>query len=340
MDTAALKTATLDECVDRFNLFRDEVFEKEEAWYSMRAEENHLLFGCFDDRRPRMCKETEEKRYFKCFYDSFKHREDRFYKSLLVKVIEKESAERVILNEHEHEEFYAICRHAGDILGVPEWSRFHCTSLPVPEAEDRGRRIIKGEYFAMFLEAVSILEVLHRRTIMFSEEPVARNIIAGAEVHDWIESRRQQVERERLEELAADAKERQRRLAYHNWKRQQAYQVFLFEQSEQEERMDTERLQRLHAGILAQAFHAEHKEARYQQLRYEMRQRQVPVECSRDLMAKEATERSAVMLLQRDYFRTLQAEEVKSFLWTRRNMMMNHVMDRERGGGEYVYTFM
>ncbi|RNF06161.1 uncharacterized protein Tco025E_07642 [Trypanosoma conorhini] len=323
---------SFDEHHHRFDILRGHLAENDDFWYLMRAEENRVLYGGNVEQKPRAAPSAPPRRYFNCFYDSFKQREGEFCRKLLKEVLQKEWAERDRLNEYERDEFYGISRFAGRVLGVPEWSRLHCVSLPLMESEEFGRRMIVSEFFAMLLEAVSLFEVLHRRTIVFAEEPLARKPIEGEEVHEWVESRRLQVERERREALALEAGERQRNLAYFSWKQQQAYQVFLFEQSEQEERMDVERLQRFHAGVLAQHFHKEHKEARYHQLKYQMRQRLLPVELTRTIVGDEVTERSAIMLLQHDRFCALQAEEVKSYLWTRRNALLNELVDRERGG--------
>ncbi|KAH9589282.1 hypothetical protein LSM04_005625 [Trypanosoma melophagium] len=332
MELVAPKTVALDESVDRFQVLRDRLFDVGDTWYSMRAEENHLLYGSSVTGKPKEVHKPPERRFFKCFYDSFKERDDRYHLSLLGDVIATESLERATLKSYESEEFSSITRYAGEVMRVPQWCRFYFTKLPIFEAEEMERRMIKREFYAMLMEAVSILEVLHRRVILFTEEPAARSDIASTETHEWIECRRQQVERERQEELAEHARERQRGLLYHDWKKKQEYQIFLFEQSEQEERMDVERLQRLHIGTVAQLFHAELKEARYHQLKYQLRQRLLDPQLSRNIMAEEATERSSIMLLQRDQFRTLEAEEVKSFLWTRRKMMINDDVQSERCG--------
>ncbi|ORC92582.1 uncharacterized protein TM35_000033350 [Trypanosoma theileri] len=332
MELEATTTATMEESVDRFQMVRDRLFDVDYTWYTMRAEENHLLYGSSLTRRPIDRYKPPERKFFKCFYDSFRERDDKYHLSLLYDVIAKESLERATLRSYESEEFSSIARHAGEVMRVPQWCRFYFNKLPVIEAEEMERRMIKSEFYSMYLEAVTVLEILHRRVILFTEEPAARNSIVAAETHDWIECRRQQVERERQEELEENARERKRLLLYHDWKKKQEYQIFLFEQSEQEERMDVERLQRLHIGTWAQLFHAELKEARYHQLKYQLRQRLLNAECSRNIMAEEATERSSIMLLQKDQFRTLEAEEVKSFLWTRRHMMVNEAVEGERCG--------
>ncbi|EKG02835.1 hypothetical protein TCSYLVIO_006128 [Trypanosoma cruzi] len=331
---------TSDEALHRFDLLRQHLFEEDDTWYAMRAEENRLLYGGTVGRKPKATASIPQRRYFNCFYDSFKQRDDKFNLNILREVLQKEWAEREKLNEYEEEEFYATCRCAGNALGVTAWSRRYRTSLPLVEAEEFGRRMIVTEFFAMLLEAVFILEGLHRRTISFLWEPLARKAIEGDEVHKWVESRRCQVERERREESMFEAGERQRELAYHNWKRQQAYQVYLFEKSEEEERMDVERLQRFYVGIISQIFRKEHMEAQYHQLRYQMRKRLLSAELSRHIIGNEATERSNIMVLQHEQFCTLQAEEVKSFLWTRRNTMLNELVDRERGGEGCVYAYM
>ncbi|RNF07492.1 hypothetical protein TraAM80_03348 [Trypanosoma rangeli] len=331
---------SLDEYQQRFDLLRGHLVENDGDWYFMRAQENRLLYGGEVKHKPTAASSALQRRYFNCFYDSFRQRNGEFYRNLLNEVMQKEWAERGRLNEYEEEEFYGICRSAGNVLGVAEWGGLYYTSLPPLESEEFGRRMIISKFFAMLLEAVSLLEVLHRRTIVFAEEPPARKLIEGEEVHEWVESRRLQVERERQEEMALEAGERQRYLAYCGWKQQQAYQVFLFGQSEQEERMDVERLQRFHAGVIAHHFYKEHKEARYHQLRYQMRQRLLPAALARGIVGDEVKERSVILLLQRDRYSALQAEEVKSYLWTKRNALLNELVDRERGGKGCVYTYM
>lgn len=329
---ATLGAVLLDESVYRFDLLSDQLLAVDGVWYSMRASENRVLYGDSAGRRARVAEETPRRRYFNCFYGSFKKKDDTFYANLLAEVLQQEFAERVRLNKHQHEEFCAICRYAGNTLGVHEWIYFYCTSLPITKMEELGRRMIQSEFWAMLLEAVCVLEVLHRRTVMFVEEPTGRRKIGCQEVPDWIECRRRQVERERREELArSEEGDGHRPLDHFNWRRQQAYQVFLFEQSEQKERIDVERLQGFHAGVIAKLFFREHREARYHQLKYELRQRLLPAELSRDLVAQEATARSALMLMQHDHFHALQADEVKSYLWTKRNAMLNEDVERRRG---------
>ncbi|KAG8343633.1 hypothetical protein ERJ75_000946000 [Trypanosoma vivax] len=327
------ENAGLDESADRFQLMCKRLCEYDDAWYLMRASENRILFADSSSKVSRKPREEEERRYFECFYESFKGYGNRYYDSLLRDILEAENSERSRVVDCQMHEFRAICTCASVSLGIPSLARIYFASLHPLEGEEVERRVIESDCFQMFIEATVLLECLHRRNIVLTYEPDAREAIQSNEAKSWIQAHKKQVDRETEEERLKAEREKTYEVAFHAWRQQQDYQVFLFAHTEYEERLDVEKMQRFYIGEIAKLYYSELKQARYHQLKHELSQRALPADLCRCVISEEVMARSNLMLAQRDGFITLMGEESKSFHRTRRHILMNDVMSRERSGG-------
>ncbi|SCU66522.1 uncharacterized protein TEOVI_000823500 [Trypanosoma equiperdum] len=335
-EAVAAGEVNLDESVDRFDLVCKRLLEYDDAWYTMRVEENHLLFGDEDSTENRRKRAADERRYFKCFYDSFKGRDSKYIVALIGEVLTHEATERANLKEYEFVEFLAICNSAASVLGFESVYQVYFSSIHPIEAEEVERRVIESEYYDMLIEITFTLECLHRRVIMFVEEPAGMKVFEDGETRDWIKAHKKQVERERREEEIRMKKAEEAAALRLVWRQREANQIFAFMETEQKERSDIEGLQGLHFRHIASRQFTEVREARYHQKKYELLQRLLSAEASRSLAAEETTGRINLMLQQRDYHLALAADCAMSFYSTRRNVLMNELMTKERYGTEHT----
>ncbi|GET87478.1 hypothetical protein, conserved [Leishmania tarentolae] len=209
----------------------------------------------------------------------------------------------------------ATLRDAGPVRAVRE--------------EAMWRRNIERDYNYLLSSVVQVLEVLHRRSVSFAQEPQCRKQIENAEGQDWIAARRRQVMRETQESAAAEKEDRAARLAYFEYLQQQQYQIFLLEERERDGRMGVERLQRLHAGTIVEEMAKDYRQARLCQLKYEAMRFELQPEVTRDLIADEALHRSRLCHDQALCFKKIRADEVRNYLGSARQELLNQRMEED-----------
>lgn len=186
--------------------------------------------------------------------------------------------------------------------------------LDLVQREQLGRWSIKDDFYQLLLDATELQEMVHRRALCSVEEPQQRKHVEDGEVPHWIETRRLQVMRENQESSSAQSAAQVQRLAYFKHIQQQLYQVFLLEESERADRMEVERLQRLHVGGLAEVISKEYRRVRLLQLRYEAARHPLHPALSQEITAAEGLSRSVLMQEQGHAFRSMQAAEVRDYL--------------------------
>nr|CCC94429.1 conserved hypothetical protein [Trypanosoma congolense IL3000] len=322
------EVVSLDESVDRFNLICKQLMEYGDAWYDMRVAENHLLFGsdCSEIAGTKVKK--NKKRYFSCFYDSFKGKGNEYFGPLAKEIFLQECEERRRISQYEFEERQAVYHSLPVDIRPSTLSYIYFSAMHPIDGEAGDRVVIESEYYDMLMEVTFALECLHRRSIMFLDEAVGRKEIEDKETKSWIQSHKRQTERENNEKVFQMSQEQV--LAYHSWKQWQREQIILLKETELNERLDIERLQRFHVNGIAGRYLVDLREARYHQKKYEMRQRLLPAEVARDLVLEETSHRTAIMLQQRDDYLHFVAECAKDFYATRRNVLRNSHIAEER----------
>lgn len=323
-----LKDGREREIVDRFALFSSATDDYNELEYlSVMARYHHiplpppLLVTSTDNRKSTL-------KYFKCFYESFVYSEQRKLRELLQQIVHAEAEVRLQLFRMEQECFAVICRSMAPLLRTVMPSLQYVNALLPEDAEAVARQVIIKEYYQMLQEALIVHEILHRRSIVFAIEPEARWHIEGAEPSEWIAARRRQVEREDMVRKGCMTKDHERTMEYLKWYAQQQNQIVLFERREVEERMDVERLERLNVGILSDLFAADFRELRYKQLKYEMGKRRLNEADVKQLNIEEVSARSFIVFEQHDRFKELKGLEVKHYLASRRNALINERLER------------
>lgn len=263
-------------------------------------------------------------RYYASFYKSFSIRHGECSSTSLMRdLVEYEGELRFQIVANEQEELVRIVSifEAPFSLGALNLMQQH--SLPVDQEERVCRWRILHEYYQMLLEASIVEELLSRRHVEYNLEPTARRQTQGCEADDWIESRKIQLLRMKNEYEETQNRERALRIAYFEWKLQQEYQLFLFEQSEKSDRLEVERQQRLNAGILAGLYNNEFRVANYHQLRYALLRQSLSAEVCREIVAAEARERTFLFCEEVNTFKRIRAAECRSYLTCSRHSLIN-----------------
>ncbi|KPI83219.1 hypothetical protein ABL78_7758 [Leptomonas seymouri] len=236
------------------------------------------------------------------------------YAKLLRELPQWEQELRQQLLRHEAEELAQILHAAARVL-PPVIPALRSASPRDLMLQEQARRwSICGDYYQLFLDTTELQELLHRRTICMEEEPLQRKRIVDGEVQHWIEARRLQVMRENQESAATQNEELTQRLAHFKHVQQQLYQVFLLEECERADRMEVERLQRLHVGGLAEVIAKEYRRVRRFQLRYEASRHPLRSSLASEITAEEGLHRSILSQEQSHAFKGIQAAEVRDYL--------------------------
>lgn len=227
------------------------------------------------------------------------------------------------LVRHEQEELMQMVLSEEKTLFPAMAALRDANALSVMQEEVMWRWGIQNDYHHFLRDVMQVLEVLHRRSFSFADEPRCRKVIEDSERQHWIAARQRQVTRETQEAAAAEKEDRAMRLAYFAHIQQQLYQIFLLEESERDDRMEVERLQRLYASSLVEAMAKEYRHARLCQLKYEARRFELQPEVTRDLVADEALHRSWLCQDQALGFKKVQADEIRSYLASARQELLN-----------------
>lgn len=319
---SSLETSDCDEISQRYRIF----FEERNHW-------NELNYCCETKKcsstslAPSKYIRSHQKeglpRYFKCFYDSFFHLEEKKTNELLNYVEMAESNLRCAIIQMENECVAVICRSMAPFLYKFMPSLLLINLLHPADAERVSRSLIFCDYYRMLLEAASVQEIIFRRNIIFSVEPQSRQKIENIEPSEWIAARRRQVDREEAVRTGRNTQDYEKTLDYLRWCEQRENQLFLFEQNEVEERMYVERLERLHAGLIFESFFTNFRKIRYNQCTYKKGKYKLNQEDVNRLSKKEFSARSTVMCDQFEGFNLIKGLEVRHFLKTRRNILVN-----------------
>lgn len=321
-----LRQESCDEVAHRYFIFNGRQADQKQLEYRSVMDPHsskHVTYtpsAQVDNRKNTM-------RYFQCFYNSFLYSEQRKLRELLDVIVISEAQIRYQLFQMEQECIAVICRSMAPFLAAVIPSLPFANALFPQDDEQVDRNMILYDYYQMLQEAVVIQEVLHRRCVVFIEEPTERWQIEGSEPSGWIAARRSQVEREEMVKTGCMTLDHKRVMDYIKWYSQQQNQITLFERREMEERMDVERLERLNAGIIADSYASDFRELRYQQLKYELGKRCLNENDVKKLNIDEVTARSHIVFEQFDKFKSIKGSEVKHFLATRRNCLINETVE-------------
>jgi hypothetical protein len=218
------------------------------------------------------------------------------------------------LLRHESEELTELTHSVERVLLPLIPALRDVSPLDLVQQELVGRWSIVDDYFQLLLDATELQEMLHRRALCATEEPQQRTRITDSELQHWIEARCVQVMRENQEWAATQSEEQVQRVAYFRHVQQHRCQVFLLEERERADRMEVERLQRLHVGGLAEVIAKEYRRVRLCQLRYEAARLPLRPSLSYEIAAEEGLHRSMLAQEQARAFKHIQAAEVRDYL--------------------------
>lgn len=322
-----LETVSSDEILQRYNIFFQEKNDRKELNYSGRTEKllPRILVA---QQRTQGLLQGSTSRYFKTFYDSFSHLEEKKTKELL-KCVERGEAElRCVIAQMENESFATICRSMPPFLLQSISSLLLINSLHPLDAESVSRKAIYHDYYRMLIEATCKQETICRRVIAFAVEPKSRGTIEANEPSDWIAARRKQVDREEAMRTGKNIQAHKKTLEFLKWYEQQQNQIFLFERGELEERVNIERLERVQAGIIVDLFLEHFREIAYRGCVYLQGLRKLGKQDTRKLTMEESEARSEIMFNQYENFKMIKGKEVQNYLHTRRNVLINERVAR------------
>lgn len=323
----ALKTVGDHEVVPRYWIYSQACDEQNDLVYRSVMDRYKSISLPTAKAPPGGNLSESQSRYFKSFYDSFVYSEKRKFKELVEEIVKAEGQLRLQIFLMEKNCFATLCRSMAPHLKSILPSLMFVNALLPAQAECVARRLIHVEFFEMLKEALIIQEIMHRRQIVLVGEPDERWQIEGAEPTNWIESRKKQVEREEMLKKGCLTLEQERTMEYIIWYSQQQNQISLFVRREIEERMDVERLERLSIGIFSDLFARDLRELKYKHLKYEMSKRCLNEPDVKRLSAEELGARSFLVFEERDRYKEILGLEVKNYLHTRRNVLINERLE-------------
>lgn len=322
LSKSSLKTSVCEEIWQRYCIFLEERNHRNELNYCCETSKyNSTSFA--SSKHIISLQQEGLSRYFQCFYDSFSHLEEKKANELLDCVEKVEADLRCAITQMEKECVAVICRSMAPFLYKCMPSLLLINLLHPADAEHVSRSVIYFDYYQMLLEAATVQEIISRRNIIFSVEPQSRQKIENIEPYEWIAARQRQVNREEAVRTGQNTQDFKKTLDYLRWCEQRQKQLFFFEQSEVEERMDVERLERLHAGLIFELFLSNFREIRYNQCTYSKWKCELNQEDVKHLSKEEFSARSAIMYYQFESFKLIGGMEVRHFLKTRRNTLVN-----------------
>lgn len=311
-----------DEILQRYKIFLEEQNLRKELDYSRNTEKFHHIkppeyHGTINTSQ------EGSTRYFKCFYDSFLHLQEKKTRELLDCVETAEAELRYAIAEMERESFAVICRSMAPFLFDATPSLLCINLLRPIDAESVSRSMICHDFYQMLIEATYKQETICRRHIVFALEPQSRQQLEGAEPSEWIAARRRQLDREEAMRSGKNIQAHAKTLEYLKWYGQQQNQILLLERGELEERMDIERVGRVQLGIIVDLFLEHFREVACKGFRSRQELRKLGAEDVKKLSVEEFAARSGILGHQSEHFKIIKGQEVQHYLKTRRNVLVN-----------------
>lgn len=197
--------------------------------------------------------------------------------------------------------------------------------LTLEEIELSERRVFEGAFFEMLMDAVGVIETLHRRVVANVQEPDVRKGLVSFEREEWLQARRIECARKHAESQVDDAELKEARVAMFRAQQEMARQRQSFERSECDARFDVARREaRLFQLLLAEALE-DRLAANAFQTRHDLRQVTVfwtPESYSAVCLA-ETSQRGALLRSETSERDVLRSLEVSSYIHSHRNMMIN-----------------
>lgn len=198
-------------------------------------------------------------------------------------------------------------------------------ALTLEEAETCRRRSMAGEAAVIFLQALAVQELLHRREIDWRDERGTRKQLVSLERESWIYSRRAECDRRLQEEAAEEVVLKQFRLEAMELNQHLANQRELFDRSECDARFDIVRREGRTYQLLVEDALESQNDNQMHQSRYELRQCSVvwTPETYSAVFLRETSSRGNIQRDEREEFLKLKSREVTSYLHTHRNAAIN-----------------